>query len=57
MEQTSKALDNRVPLVAGIIANSTSEVIARGNSVKPLNVAALQITPPSLVGLFEVLLR
>ena len=47
MEQTSKALDNRVPLVAGIIANSTSEVIARGNSVKPLNVAALQITPPS----------
>ena len=39
--------DGRVPLVAGIIANSTSEVIERGKSVKSLNVAALQITPPS----------
>ena len=47
MEKTSEAIDNRVPLVAGIIANSTAEVIARGKSVKPLNVAALQITPPS----------
>ena len=47
MEKTAESLQNRVPLVAGIIANSTSEVIARGKSVKPLNVAALQITPPS----------
>jgi 4-hydroxy-tetrahydrodipicolinate synthase len=47
MTQTSESLDNRVPLVAGIIANSTAEVIARGNSVKSLNVSALQITPPS----------
>ena len=47
MGKTSEAIDNRVPLVAGIIANSTAEVIARGKSVKPLNVAALQITPPS----------
>lgn len=47
MEKTSEALASRVPLVAGIIANSTAEVIARGKSVKPLNVAALQITPPS----------
>ena len=47
MRKTSEALNNRVPLVAGIIANSTSEVIARGQSVKSLNVSALQITPPS----------
>ena len=47
MTKTSESLDNRVPLVAGIIANSTAEVIARGNSVKSLNVSALQITPPS----------
>ena len=32
MEETSKAINNRVPLVAGIIANSTAEVIARGKS-------------------------
>ena len=47
MEKTAESLKNRVPLVAGIIANSTSEVIARGKSVKDLGVAALQITPPS----------
>ena len=47
MEKTAESLQNRVPLVAGIIANSTSEVIARGKSVKDLDVAALQITPPS----------
>jgi len=47
IETTAKAIDNRVPLVAGIIANSTAEVIARGKCVKHLGVAALQITPPS----------
>ncbi|MDB9915356.1 dihydrodipicolinate synthase family protein [Alphaproteobacteria bacterium] len=47
MEKTAESLQNRVPLVAGIIANSTSEVIARGKSVKDLGVVALQITPPS----------
>ena len=47
MTETAESLNKRVPLVAGIIANSTSEVIARGHSVKSLNVEALQITPPS----------
>ena len=47
MTETASSLNRRVPLVAGIIANSTSEVIERGMSVKSLNVAALQITPPS----------
>ena len=47
MEKTSEAINGRVPLVAGIIANSTNEVAARGKSVKDLNVAALQITPPN----------
>ena len=47
MKTTSEALKERIPLVAGIIANSTSEVAARGKSVKDLGVAALQITPPS----------
>ena len=47
MKTTSEALKERIPLVAGIIANSTSEVAARGKSVKDLGVEALQITPPS----------
>lgn len=47
MEETARAVDGRVPLVAGIIANSTAEVAARGHMVKDLGVAALQITPPS----------
>lgn len=47
MKKTADAIAGRVPLVAGIIANSTAEVIARGMSVKELGVAALQITPPS----------
>ncbi len=47
MEETARAVDGRVPLVAGIIANSTAEVAVRGHMVKDLGVAALQITPPS----------
>lgn len=47
IQETARAIDNRVPLVAGIIANSTAEVVARGNMVKDLGVSALQITPPS----------
>lgn len=46
IEATAKAIGNRVPLVAGIIANSTAEVAARGRCVRHLGVAALQITPP-----------
>ncbi len=44
--KTVEAIDNRVPLIAGIIANSTTEVIARGQSIKHLGVSALQITAP-----------
>ncbi|MEM0989043.1 MAG: dihydrodipicolinate synthase family protein [Pseudomonadota bacterium] len=47
MGQTIEAVDGRVPVVAGIIANSTAEAAARGQLVKGLGVAALQITPPS----------
>lgn len=43
---TAEAIGDRIPLVAGIIANSTAEVAARGKYVKDLGVAALQITPP-----------
>lgn len=43
---TVEAVAGRVPLVAGIIANSTAEVAARGHLVRELGVAALQITPP-----------
>jgi len=46
MAATAEAVDGRVPLVAGIVASSTAEVAARGNGVKRLGVAALQITPP-----------
>ncbi|WP_425406914.1 dihydrodipicolinate synthase family protein [Hwanghaeella sp.] len=47
LEETVCAVNGRVPVVAGIIANSTAEVIARGKAVLDLGVAALQITPPS----------
>ena len=43
---THEAINGRVPLVAGIIANSTAEVAARGNLVKDLGAVALQVTPP-----------
>ena len=46
LERTAEAIGGRVPLVAGIIANSTDEVIARGKLVTGLGVAALQVTPP-----------
>ena len=43
---TIKAVAGRVPVVAGIIANSTAEVATRGDLVKGLGVVALQVTPP-----------
>ncbi|RVU36059.1 dihydrodipicolinate synthase family protein [Hwanghaeella grinnelliae] len=47
LAETVKVVSGRIPVVAGIIANSTDEVIARGKLVRDLGVAALQITPPS----------
>jgi 4-hydroxy-tetrahydrodipicolinate synthase len=38
-----------VPVVAGIIANSTREVIARARAVADLGVEAVQVTPPFYV--------
>ena len=46
IQATVEAVKGRVPVVAGIVANSTAEVAARGLLVKTLGVAALQITPP-----------
>lgn len=46
IETTVEAVGARIPVVAGIIASSTAEVIARGQAVVDLGVAALQITPP-----------
>ncbi len=43
---TVEAVDGRVPVVAGIVTNSTAETAARGNLVRDLGVAALQVTPP-----------
>jgi 4-hydroxy-tetrahydrodipicolinate synthase len=42
---TIEQVAGRVPVVAGIIANSTREVIRRGRAVADLGVAALQVTP------------
>ncbi|MEL7464164.1 MAG: dihydrodipicolinate synthase family protein [Pseudomonadota bacterium] len=47
MQATVEAAADRVPVVAGIIANSTQEVAARGDLVKNLGVVALQVTPPA----------
>ena len=46
MSATRDAIDGRVPLVAGIVCNSTDEVAARGREVRELGVVALQVTPP-----------
>ncbi|HWL08484.1 MAG TPA: dihydrodipicolinate synthase family protein [Planctomicrobium sp.] len=36
---------DKVPVIVGIIANSTSAVVEYGRAVRDLNVAALQVTP------------
>ena len=46
MSETVRAVDGRVPVVAGIITNSTAETAARGHLVADLGVVALQVTPP-----------
>ena len=40
-----EAAAGRVPVITGIIANSTAAVIERGRAVQALGVAALQVTP------------
>ncbi len=47
LTETVRAANGRVPVVAGIIANSTGETAARGRQVADLGVVALQVTPPS----------
>lgn len=42
---TAEELGGKLPLVAGIIANSTREAMLRARDVEDLGVAALQITP------------
>ena len=37
--------DGRIPVITGIISNSTAAVVERGRAVKDLGVAALQVTP------------
>lgn len=44
-EITVEEVAGRVPVVAGIIANSTREAIKRGRAISQLAVDALQITP------------
>ncbi len=47
LAETVRATDGRVPVVAGIISNSTAETAARGRQVADLGGVALQVTPPS----------
>lgn len=42
---TLDAAGNRIPVVAGIIVDSTRDAIKRGKAVSDLGVAALQVTP------------
>lgn len=46
LAETVRATAGRVPVVAGIISNSTAETAARGRQVAELGVVALQVTPP-----------
>lgn len=41
-----RELGGRIPLITGIITDSTASAIERGKAVKDLGVAALQVTPP-----------
>lgn len=45
MTACAEEVNGKVPLVAGIIANSTRDAIARARTIEGLDVAALQITP------------
>jgi 4-hydroxy-tetrahydrodipicolinate synthase len=45
MAATIEAVAGRVPVIAGIIVDSTREAIRRGQAVKDMGVAALQVTP------------
>ncbi len=41
-----KEVKGRIPVITGIITDSTASAIERGKAVKDLGVAALQVTPP-----------
>lgn len=43
--EVAEVVAGRVPVITGIIANSTAAVIERGKAVADLGVAALQVTP------------
>ena len=47
LAEAVRAVAGRVPVVAGIISNSTAETAARGQQVADLGVIALQVTPPA----------
>ena len=42
---TSDATAGRIPVIAGVITDSTREAIKRGKAVRDMGVAALQVTP------------
>lgn len=42
---TMEEVDGRIPVIAGVIAESTRAAIERGNALKDLRPAALQVTP------------
>ncbi len=42
---TCEAAASRIPVIAGVIADSTRDAIRRGKAVRDMNVAALQVTP------------
>jgi len=45
MAATVDAAKGRIPVIAGIIVDSTRDAIRRGRLVRDMNVAALQVTP------------
>jgi 4-hydroxy-tetrahydrodipicolinate synthase len=45
MAATVAAAKGRIPVIAGIIVDSTRDAIRRGKLVRDMNVAALQVTP------------
>lgn len=45
IETTVRAANGRIPVVAGIIVDSTRDAIERGRAVADLVIAALQVTP------------
>jgi dihydrodipicolinate synthase/N-acetylneuraminate lyase len=53
MEITVEEVDRQIPVLAGIIANSTREAVRRAKAISHLPIHGLQVTPALRAPMFE----